>query len=210
MPYIWKCPTVETSGLVTYLDFVRSDNCFLYRPTESGFDITGDLTFGTWVYFDAESTNVETGIMGKWATAGNQRSYILYKSASNKITFSISDDGTTVYTVNDLGENYITGQWFFVVCKFISSTELAILVNGKWYRNAVGIPASIYISTPDFYVGCYNLLNHLDGRLAHMFLCVYAVPEYFICALYSHSKAMFMPETSYARVCVEVTLPTPP
>lgn len=194
-------PGVDTEGLATYLDFTRASSHFIYRPTELGLDITEDLTIGCWVYFDAESTGVATGILSKWYTTGNVRSYVLYKDANNKLTFSISTDGIVETTITDGGANYITNQWFYIVGRFTPSTELALFVNGMWYLNTTSIPATVHVGLENFNAGRYNRANYLDGRISHAFLSAYSIPNRFICAMWAHSKALFMSKLIFANFC---------
>jgi hypothetical protein len=182
----------RTSGLVVYGDFTRAAYTYLSRPDEPGTSITGRLTLGCWCWFDAESTDAATGLMCKWLEAGNLRSYALFKDANNKLTFSVSDDGTNVYSVDDSAANYATGKWFYVAGRFTPNNELAIFINGTWYLNNIGIPAEIYDGTEALDFGRKNHTDYLDGRECHNFLCGYAVPNTFIEAKYAHSKAMFM------------------
>lgn len=184
----------------TYLEFVRTTSNYLSRASEDAIAIHNGLTFGCWVYFDAESTNVETGIISKWNTPGDA-SYLLYKSASNKITFSVSVDGTSVVSIDDLGANYVVGQWFYVVARFTPSVEIALFVNGMWYKSKSGIPATIYHSSEAFEIGRYARDNYLDGRITQAFICAYSVPDRFICAMYSHAKALFMSKNLYPSWC---------
>lgn len=186
-----------------YKDFVLASSNYLSRADESGLDITGDLTLGCWVYFDAESTDVETGIISKWYETGNQRAYVLYKSAANVLTFSVSDDGENVFSITDFGANYVDSQWFYVVGRFTSITEMALFVNGLWYREPITSPATLKNSTEAFEIGRYNRTNYLDGRVSHAFICAYAVPDRFICAMFAHSRAMYMSKLIYNNPCME-------
>lgn len=185
----------------SYVDFVRASSNYLSRADEDALSIHNDLTLGTWVYFDAESTGVATGIMGKWYEAGNERSYVIYKDSSDKIVFSVSVDGAVAVSVNDLGANYAESQWFYVVGRYNPSTELALFVNGMWYINETSVPATIFNSAEDFEIGRYNRSNYLDGRISHAFICAYAVPDRFICSVWSHSKALYMSKLSYQNYC---------
>ncbi len=195
-----ESPTVEvvdgvmfrTAGLIVYGDFARVALAYLTRADEPGTSITDDITLGCWCWFDTESTDAATGLMCKWYETGNLRSYALFKSATNKFTFIVSDDGTNEYSVDDGGVNYAIDKWFYVVGRFTPNNELAIFVNGSWYFNKIGIPPAIYDSTEAFDFGRKNHTDYLDGRMCHAFLCAHSVPDTFIEAMYAHSRAMFM------------------
>jgi hypothetical protein len=180
------------SGLATYADFCAAEKVYFTRADEPGTSIVDAITLGCWCWFDAESTDAETGLISKWLEAGNLRSYVLYKNADNDFVFSISNDGTNVTTIDDAAVNYTTSKWFFVVGRLDPNNSLDVFVNGLWYSNVTSIPNDIYDSTEAFEFGRYNRTNYLDGRMCQAFLCAYALSNTFIEALYAHSKAMFM------------------
>lgn len=184
-----------------YRDFVRASLQYLSRADEDALSIHNDLTCGCWVYFDAESTGVATGILGKWYAVGNEYSYVLYKTSDNILTFAVSTDGVNIVSVNDSGENYAESQWFYVVGRFTPSTELALFVNGSWYINTTDIPATIFNSSEDFEIGRYNRSNYLDGRVSQAFVSAYSIPDRFICSMFSHAKALYMRWGLYQNAC---------
>jgi hypothetical protein len=180
------------AGLATYGDFVAAEEAYFTRADEAGTSITDAITLGCWCWFDAESTGAATGLISKWLEAGNLRSYVLYKNAANSFVFSISSNGTAVTTITDSVANYGAGEWFFVAGKLTQGDKLSLFVNGTWYTNVTTIPMGIYDSTEALDFGRYNHSNYLDGRMCHAFLCGYAVPDWFIEALYAHTKSMFI------------------
>jgi hypothetical protein len=188
---------LNDEALTVYLEFARGLHCYLSRPDEVGLSITGALTLGGWVWFDAGSRGHATAIIGKWYDTGDQRAYVLYKTNSGEIKFSISALGVNnLNSVDDGGENYTVGGWHYVVGRFTPSTELALFVDGKWYRNTTGIFASIYDSTEPFEIARYNRDNYFDGRLCHMFVTASSVETEDIEAMYHHAKAMFQAKTA--------------
>lgn len=186
----------------TYKDFVRASSNYLTPAVASdGLGIHNALTLGCWVWFDAESTNNSTGIIGKWNFTANEAAYLVYKDSSNNLKFTISTDGSTTVYVSDMGTMYTTSQWFYVVGRFTPSVEVALFVNGMWYKNQTGIPATIFHSSQEFEIGRYNEDNYLDGRVSQAFICAYSVPDRFICAMYSHAKALYMSKNIYQSNC---------
>lgn len=179
-------------GLATYGDFCAAEKVYLTRADEEGTSIVDAITLGCWCWFDAESTDAEAGLISKWYTTGNKRSYVLYKNSDNDFVFSISNDGTNVTTIDDAAANYAEGAWFFVAGRLTPEASLSVFVNGTWYSNVTDIPNDIYDSDEPLDFGRYNRSNYLDGRMCQAFLCAYAVPNRFIEAMYAHSKAMFM------------------
>lgn len=187
--------------MIPYKDFVRASSNYFSRASEDSLRIHYDLTLGCWVYFDTESTGVETGIISKWYETGAQRGYLLYKDASNKIVFKISTDGTTEVEIDDAGANYVIDTWFYVVGRFTPSKEMKLFVNGMWYSKSASIPATLYQCVEDFELGRYNRSNYLDGRISQAFLSAYSIPDRFICSMYMHAKALYMDKYAYDRPC---------
>jgi len=191
-------PTLGTNGLLSYLDFIRASSMYLKRPTEPGIAITGAMTVWAWIYFDVESTGNETGIISKWYTIGNLRSYLLYKTAGNAFTFDISTDGTAVKTVGDAVANYTISKWWFVLGRFIPSTELALLVGEasggtyNWYRNVAAIPATIFVSTEALEIGRGSRTNYLDGRMSSAGLVANALTDVQAWNIFSQTRPLLM------------------
>jgi hypothetical protein len=183
---------LRTSGLIAYGDFTRGSLTYLSRPDEAGTSITDELTLGCWCWFDEESTDAATGLICKWLEAGNLRSYALFKDASNKFTFIVSDDGTNEYSIDDGGVNYAEDTWFYVVGRFTPNNEMALFVNGTWYLDNIGIPAAIFDSTEALDFGRKNHTDYLDGRMSDAFISGCSVPTRFIETMFAHSRAMFM------------------
>ena len=161
-------------GILPYIDFTRASSEYLKRVTEHGLEITTiGLTCWAWVYFDVESSAAETGIISKWYTTGDKRGYVLYKSTANAFTFTISHhgDAATIVTIGDAAANYTISKWWFLAGRFEPSAEVALMVGNAtsgaytWYKNAVAIPATIYVTDEAFEVGRYDRDNYLDGRI---------------------------------------------
>jgi hypothetical protein len=179
-------------GLVVYMNFARNLHCYLSRATEPGLAITGALTFGGWVWFGYKGRGKKTSIMGKWYEGVEERSYVLYKSNTEEITFSISATGSNALnTVTDYAINSQANKWHYIVCRYTPSEEIALYVDGEWYTNIVDIPASIHDSTEAFEIGRSNRDNYFEGRMSHMFICAEALENSDIEAMYYHTKAMF-------------------
>lgn len=189
----------------TYKDFVRASSNYLSRADENALSIHYDITIGCWVYFDAESTGVATGIISKWYETGIARSYVIYKDASNVIHFKVSENGLDEYDITDYGTNYAEETWFYIVGRFTVGYEMGLFVNGMWYKQNTSLPAWVFNSDEDFEMGRYNRDNYLDGRISQAFICAYSVPDVFICSMYYHAKALYMDKFSYVRPCSSST-----
>jgi hypothetical protein len=196
-------PEYNYHNLAPYVDFDGA-NDYLSRADEAGLDITGletvvaagarGLTIGGWFWTDTLAYGGTTrGFIGKYLTAGNQRSYMLaFDDVLNSPRFIVSVDGTA--TVSVLGMTMATNAWYCIIGRFIPSTELKIWVNGETATNAVGIPAQIFPSAADLNVGAYNngaAANRLDGRASMCFLCAAALSDAIVGQIYQQSRAMF-------------------
>lgn len=181
-------------GLVVYLEFSRGLHCYLSREAdEVGLSITGALTLGGWVWFDTQSRGQQTAIMGKWYADTDNRAYTLYKKSNGDIAFDISEKGVnSINEVTDGGENYSVGEWKFIVGRFTPSSEIALFINGKWYKETAGIFSAIYDCTEPFEIARYDRSNYFDGKLCHLFVSANAVEDDEIELLYAHTRAMFL------------------
>jgi len=166
------------NSFVPYLDLDGTGDS-LSRADEAGHDILGTETYVTaaqrglmmylWFWVDAVTANV--GLIGKFATAGNQRSYVLrINSASNTLDFIVSSNGTAETTVSSTVALTL-GVWNFIAARYTPSTELALWHGSSTgytkYTNTTAIPASVANSTTRFEIGGMNTgANLLDGRVS--------------------------------------------
>jgi hypothetical protein len=177
-------------GVAVYQHIYRVSDTYLERPDEAGTSITGGFTTGAWVWFSPGSSGLEMGIVSKWL--GNERQFVLRKTSTNSFDFSVSGDGTAVISINDASISFKEEIWYYIVGRYTPSTEIALFINGNWYKKSDGIPASLHDSTQAFEFCRYNADNYLDGHITHGFLSAEAVEDSVVEANYSHTKAMFM------------------
>lgn len=158
------------AGLVPYADFVAASTDYFWRADEAGLDITGGLTVGCWANFDAPSTGAATGLISKWVTVGNQRAYLLYKTAANTYNFGISSNGTATTNVAST-VTYSAGVWHCIVGRFSPSSYIDVFVDGTFTANAVATPAAIFNSSASLEFGRYaGAANYFDGKKTLSFL----------------------------------------
>lgn len=189
-------PTYNVSGLVPYIDLDGAGD-YLSRADEAGLRILGTetiyaaalrgLTVGGWFYPTANAT--DEGLISKWVAAGNQRSFMLKKSAANARDFSITTDGATVVSAS--GGTITMNTWHYIVGRFDPSTELAAWLDNVKVTNGAGIPASIFNSNSAFEIGRYDAGNAFNGNVSVGFLCATALPDRIITALYEHTRTWF-------------------
>lgn len=186
------------------MDFTSGNSEVLYRADAAAFDIQGNeafvhsdyrgLTMGAWVQFDAVDQN--STLMGKWDTAANQRSYIIYLNGStSKISFYWSTNGTLQPNV-EYDTALVAGRWYFVCGRFDPSTEAKIWVNDNFNVDTTSIPATLFNGTASFAIGAYGTqpatwLDYMDGRVSMAFLCAAYLPDHTVRRLYYRTRALF-------------------
>jgi hypothetical protein len=149
----------------------------LASPTLPKSDI--DFAIGCKVKFDTLGSN--RAIMGIWQATGNQRAWLLqYTSSSNRLTFAVSQDGTSAPFVN--ADNFgaiSTGVWYDVIC-WHSATEnvIGIAVNGGT-PNTTAHSTGIFASTASFVIGAQNegAANLLDGTVDEAWVTTGYIPS---------------------------------
>lgn len=133
---------------------------------------TGDMTVEFLIYIGADDPADTECIIGRYPTSAGQRNFYIqrdYGAAKNKLTFAISDDGTTfdtVQTTNALGAS----AWHYVACVYDAGASLKIYVDGvEAGSNTTSIDASIQDSNATMCYGRYNAtwgdVNAFEGRL---------------------------------------------
>ncbi len=183
---------IGDEGLITYMQFAKLLHCYLSRPDEPGLSMTGELTLGGWIKFTTYTRGVLTGIMGKWLEAGDDRSFVIRKNSNGSIEFAVSETGDgTLTSITDLGVNFVINRWMYIVGRYTPSSEVALFVDGNWYRNTTSIPASIHDSDEQFEIARYNRTNYFDGRLCHIFISAESIDDADVESMYAHSRGMF-------------------
>ncbi len=186
--------TRSTAGLAPYVNFVRANSQYLRRLDEAGLDVTGGLTCFCWAYFDVTSMANNVGLLSKWQTTTNDRSYLLYKTNANQPLFNVTSLGTAGSSVSVAGSAVTSAAWYFLAGRFTPGVELAIFINGTWVTNAAGIPAAIFSGAANFLAGAYGggtPTAFLGGRMALFGLCAAAVPNAIVNAYFEQTRALF-------------------
>lgn len=133
---------------------------------------TGSMTVEFLVYIGADSPADTEAIIGRYPTAAGQRNFLVqreYGASKNKLSFYISDDGTTfdiVTSSSALGAS----AWHYVACVYTAGTSLKIWFDGvEAGSNTTSIDASIQDSNALMCYGRYNATwgaaNAFEGRL---------------------------------------------
>lgn len=184
-----------TSGLAVYADPDGTADYFS-RADEAGLDIVDAISFGGWFRFDAKSN---CGLIGKWNTTGNQRSYLLryQTTAPENFIFEFSRTGASDIIATP-GADFIAtvGVWVHVV---ITGTEDL----GSWYSvaymngqsvndNLSGGGGALFNSTAAFQIGAHSgAANFFNGQAAQCFLCAATLSPEFVFSVFQETRSMF-------------------
>jgi len=198
-------PNVGIDGVFPYLQFDGTFD-YLYRADEAGLDISGTeafvessyqgLTAGGIFKFDDLSGTSNLGVMGKWLTTGNQRSWLLYlRDATTKLQAVASDDGTSTVMSIGSSKTLSTSNYYFCVFRFVPSTSLDLWVNDTKNSDTTGtLLSSLYNSSAQL-----NIMSYGDGyssyrnqgRMVFSFLTATALSDAFISSLYDTCADVF-------------------
>jgi len=174
------------NNLIPYVSF-NGTTQYLSRADEAGLDITGALTLGGWVYYDAVAAGAA---MSKYNVTGNQRGYSLGTIAGGVPQLTISSNGTATTVVNS-GTAVTAATWHFFAGRFTPSSELALLFGKEKYTNTSSIPAAIFNSSAALAIGGINGGASLAGRASLGFICAAALPDAQINYFFHMSRTLF-------------------
>jgi hypothetical protein len=189
------------NNFVPYIDFDGVGD-YLSRADETDLDVLGTeatnaaavrgLTWGGWFWFDVGGALY--GLIGKWnSNAVNQRSYLIYKSATEFINVLVSTDGIAAVSATTVTA-LTSSNWYFIVGRYIPSVSIDAYVNSNMkVTQAVGIPASIFNSIANFNIGAYSngVNGQMDGRATLCFLSHQAYSDALINAMFQQSRILF-------------------
>ena len=150
------------------LELSSSQYAYIADGSQTGLDITGDITIEAWVKL--ETIGITQVIAGKWNVDGNF-SYLVYIDSSNRIHILYSGTGlvanyTQIRTTNSILTS--TGVWYHVACAVDVSAQTAnIYLNSV--SQATDKPASgstsMYNGNSRFSIGENSDTNYFDGLI---------------------------------------------
>jgi|694.fasta_scaffold04378_2 hypothetical protein len=165
------------------------DNINDYVSVGDAADIspTTGLTISAWV--NRSTNNSADGIVGKYNSAANRRSYILGFNTSTA-QLILSPNGTSITTVS--GTTTIgTGQWYHIVGTYDGS-YMRIYVNGNLEGSAT-YSSGIYDSTDDLRIGDGDIgLWPFNGIIDEVKLYNFALNSDEIKLDYNQSKSVVL------------------
>lgn len=129
---------------------------FLSVNDNASLDVTGAITLFGRNRRTATAQANNSGVLGKWTTTGNQRSYALNLATSNFVQFGVSSDGTFQagnFAIDTTGP---TSQdvWVDFTGRFIPSTSVSAWIGStKEVELTSSIAASIYSGSSSLWIG---------------------------------------------------------
>lgn len=200
-------PTFGNDGLAPYMETDGATE-YAYYVDHPSFDIQADvagepwiasadrgITLGGWFYFNTATVATGKGLIGKWNSTGNQKSYLLYHRASDDtIIMAVSDDGAvSIMSAASIVPDVDT--WYCIFGRYDrTSLDVETFINGTWYTNAGAGLGAIHSGTATFEVHSYEagLASTLwDGRSSLLSLCQRSVTNSILNQFYHQTRAMF-------------------
>jgi len=149
-------------------NFTAASSQYLSAPDTASLDITGAITLAAWV--KSSGSYGTRGIVSKFETATNNRSYALYINASGQLLVALAPNGTALNVRSDTGSTILGTNWRHVAATFVPSTSVTLYVGGvaeSTTNNSQLIPSSIYSGAASLWVGSVsNTTSTWDGLIA--------------------------------------------
>lgn len=147
-------------------NFTALNNEALTIADNANLRANGSFSIGGWFYL--KSSGVSQDIATKWITGTGNREYALRVTASNKLTFFASNDGTTYIQAETPALS--TSTWYFAIAWFDAGTGYAhIQLDNGTTANSAGTIASILSGSNSFALSRLGSLT-LDGYEDEIFI----------------------------------------
>ncbi len=144
------------------LESTSSQFAGITDASQTGLDITGDMTVEAWVNPESFPTTTCV-VVSKWNPSANC-SYRFGINGSNALVV-ISDDGDALSVPQSVSETFTTGKWKHVAWIYDASAgSCEVVINGSSVGTATSLDTSIYNGGADFVIGAQdNNVNYFDG-----------------------------------------------
>jgi hypothetical protein len=125
--------------------------------SQTGLDLTGAFTVAGWVNPQTLRAGNNMSLISKGHEAASNANYYLWITDTGSSVFKmqgrVSNDGTTVTTVNGSG-TFSNSTWYHVAMVYVPSTSLTLYINGvQDATNTTSIPASLFNGAANFELG---------------------------------------------------------
>lgn len=129
--------------------------------SQTGLDITGDMTIEFWAKPESIGTHM---VVTKYGNSG-QRSFQLYMAGGDTIAFSVSNNGTSLDN-SFFTTSYSVDTWQHWAVSYKSSTGVTNLYkDGLFVATDTLTVTSIFNSNADFTIGSRGTSLYYDGLL---------------------------------------------
>jgi len=155
-------------------DFELSNSEYLSITdgSQSGLDVTGDITFGLW--YKPETVGIQASLIGK---SGTSKGYNLQARTDNTVLCLSSSDGSAFDGQFFSTTTLTISTWYHIVCR-ISSTTMTIWIDGTQETGSDTTNGSINNSTAVFMLGANDApTNFTDGLVDDAFIFSEALSE---------------------------------
>jgi len=145
------------------LEASSSQYASITDASQTGLDITGDMTLEAWVKL--ESGGFNRVIAGKWNSDTNNRSYLLTVNTSNALEFKVSNDGLEPSAPTASTQALTVGVFQHISVSYTAGTA-TYYINGK-AAGTTSTDSSIFNSNASFVVGVFEATGTLsfDGLI---------------------------------------------
>ncbi len=176
-------------------ELANSEHLSISDASQSGLDITGDLTLACWVKFESD---VSTHIIGKrnGQLEATGRGYVLYKdgNTSTSLDINISDGSTATWKYVTWSPSLAT--WYHIAVVYTASAGSAkFYVNGAQQgATQTGLPTSIHNNSQRFTIGADADTSipggYMDGLIDQACVWAAALTDANISTLYNSGSGI--------------------
>lgn len=175
--------------LETVVTFSAASSEYLSIADNAALSITSDITLAGW-FRPTTLGSVNRACIGKWSSASNQKSYILYFDTSSNPTFGLSSDGSTtdgIVQASSFGA-VEEDKWYFVVGRY-DGARAYLSINGVTDSSAYA--SGIYNGTADFQLGRQGVTGYyFDGNASKVAVWNRAISDEEMMQLYNNARGL--------------------
>ena len=152
-------PDGNGSALFNGTDYLTAANATAFRLNQGSGE---DFTIEAWIY---AKSGGDGNLAGVYHTSGNQRSYLLYLSATNELKFNYASSGTAG-SVSTLNAGTIpTNEWVHVaITNDTSATTARLFKNGLLKDDDTSAHTTYYANTS----GNFEVGKNFDGYISNL------------------------------------------
>jgi hypothetical protein len=158
--------------------FTASSTQYLSVADTAALDITGAITLAAWIKSTGTYGTVGKGIVAKYETGTNQRSYAMQLDSSGRVNAAFGSNGTPSGVRNIRGQTASGTNWRHVAATFVPSTTTnAIYLDGVSESvtvNSAGTVSSIFSGSANLWLGLVSTTStasvdtYFDGLIAEV------------------------------------------